>query len=79
MPRPVVPHCEACPLMMLKPRSAGGVLRYCCGGTGGPPIPIPRRELRHTSPDWCPQRYGTLLRLEWERVPNDVAPPGGVD
>ena len=69
--RPKVPHCATCENCMMR-RGSGGWLRFCSAGTAGPPIPIPDRERRHTSPDWCPERYGSVLRLEYERVPNEL-------
>ena len=72
MARPRVPHCRDCDKCLLKVAKGGGYHRLCGGVTTGPPAPMLNEEIRHTSPDWCPKRYGTILRLEWERVPNDI-------
>lgn len=68
MSRPEVPHCAECSACMLKAAKGGGWHRFCTEVTSGPPAPVRNDERRHTSPDWCPRRYGSIIRLEYETI-----------
>ena len=67
--RPEVPHCRECEQCLLRVATGGGYHRLCGAVTAGPPAPMTAADIRHTSPDWCPRRYGSVLRLEYETIP----------
>lgn len=69
MARPKVPHCTECGKCLVRPAKGGGWSRFCTGVTSGPPAPVLDVDRRHTSPDWCPLRYGTVITLKYDRVP----------
>jgi len=69
MARPEVPHCRECEKCLLRVATGGGFHRLCGAVTAGPPAPMTAADIRHTSPDWCPRRYGSVLRLEYETIP----------
>jgi hypothetical protein len=72
MARPKVPHCVECDNCLCRPAMGGGWLRFCAGVTSGPPAPILDVARRHTSPDWCPHRYASVISLQYDKVPAAV-------
>lgn len=69
MGRPRVPHCVECSQCLQRPQLGGGWYRYCTGVTSGPPAPILDKERGHTSPNWCPRRYASVVSLVYECRP----------
>lgn len=69
MARPEVPHCRECEKCLLQSASGGGFHRLCAAVTTGPPAPMTAEDIRHTSPEWCPKRYGSVITLKYDKVP----------